>query len=116
MALRGRWLWVTDTRGGTLLVYRVLDGRIELSRRAHLPGGPFAITVDPDRYRFHVALTATNAVAELPAHGRPRALETRPAIRAPRGIAALEGADVLAVAGDDGLLQLVPLPAPGEPG
>jgi hypothetical protein len=72
--------------------------------------------VDPDRYRFHVALTTTNAVAELPAHGRPRALETRPAVRAPRGIAVLPGADVLAVAGRDGLLQLIPLPAPGDPG
>jgi len=116
MALRGRWLWVTDTRGNALLVYRVLEDRLELARRAHLPGGPFAITVDVDRYRLRVALTEANAVAELPAHGRPRVLETLPAVQAPRGLAVLGRADgPLAVAGADGLLQLAPLPAAQEP-
>ncbi len=114
MALRGRWLWVTDLRGNALLIYRVLEDRIEFARRAHLPGAPFAITVDPDRYRLRVALTASGSVAELPAHGRPRVLETLPALRAPRGVAVLAGADgPLAVTGADGLLQLAPLPAPG---
>jgi hypothetical protein len=114
MALRGRWLWVTDLRGNALLIYRVLEDRIELARRAHLPGGPFSITVDPDRYRLRVALTDSSAVAELPAHGRPRVLETLPALRAPRGVAVLAGADgPLAVTGAGGLLQLAPLPAPG---
>jgi hypothetical protein len=114
MARRGRWLWLTDLRGDALLIYRVLEDRIELARRAHLPGGPFAITVDPDRYRLRVVLTRTNAVAELPAHGRPRVLETLPALRAPRGLAVLAGADgPLAVSGADGLLQLAPLPTPG---
>ncbi|CAA9512070.1 MAG: hypothetical protein AVDCRST_MAG13-2856, partial [uncultured Solirubrobacteraceae bacterium] len=112
MALRGRWLWLTDSRGDALLIYRVLEDRIELARRAHLPGGPFAITVDPDRYRLRVALTRDNAIAELPAHGRPRVLERLPALQGPRGLAVLAGADgPLAVSGGDGLLQLAPLPA-----
>ncbi len=112
MALRGRWLWVTDTRGEALLVYRVIGDEIELARRVLLPGGPFAIAVDPDRYRIHVALTATGQVAELPAHGRPRVLERRAATRAPRGIAVLPGADGPLVAAGDGVLQLIPLPTP----
>jgi hypothetical protein len=111
MALRGRWLWVTDVRGDALLVYRVIGDTIELSRRVHLPGGPFAITVDPDRYRIHVALTATSDVAELPAHGRPRALETRPVPRGVRGVAALPGPDGGLVAAGDGVVHLLPLPA-----
>ena len=66
----GRWLWVLDTRGDALLVYRVRPA-LELARRVYLPGGPVALALDPVKHRLWVTLAETNEVVELPAHGRP---------------------------------------------
>jgi hypothetical protein len=69
--VRGRWCWVVDTRGEALLVFRVGDRDVELTRRLYLPGDPQGISVDRARGRLRVTLTARHEVVELLAHGRP---------------------------------------------
>jgi hypothetical protein len=73
VAASGRWAWVTDRVGGALLVY-ALRPTLEPTRRLYLAGGPTAIRVDRGSGRLRVRLSAADAVAELPAHGRPHVL------------------------------------------
>jgi DNA-binding beta-propeller fold protein YncE len=75
---RGRWLYVTDTTGGALLVF-ALRPRLELVHRVYLPGGPYAIAVRGDR--LWVTLSARNQVAELNVRRRPQLLRRLPAAR-----------------------------------
>lgn len=83
---RGRWLWVVDTAGEALLVFRVTDG-LELVRRVFLPGRPYGLARDARKGRLWVTLTRTNEVAELPAHGRPHELRRLPTLRQPDHVA-----------------------------
>ena len=110
-----RWLWVTDTRGDALLVFRTRP-KLELVRRVFLPGGPYAIALDTDKLRLWVTLTGTNEVAELPAHGRPRELRRFPTVRQPDALAVDSRTHRVSVGGvRDGVLQLIdpgPLPPP----
>jgi hypothetical protein len=71
---RGRWLYVTDTTGGALLVFAVRP-RLELVHRVYLPGAPYGIGVRGDRIR--VTLSARNRIAELNVRRRPQRLATR---------------------------------------
>jgi DNA-binding beta-propeller fold protein YncE len=105
-----RWLWVTDTRGGALLVYRIAP-RLELVRRLHLPGAPYGIAADPVHHRLWVTLTARNEVVELPAHGRPHVLRTLPTVRQPNGVAVDPRTARVFVTGlAEGVLQLIDPP------
>jgi DNA-binding beta-propeller fold protein YncE len=79
------WLYVTDTRGGALLVLRARP-RLELVRRAYLPGAPYGIAVDPCDGRLWVTLTARNELVELPAHGRPHPLRRFATVRQPDAV------------------------------
>ncbi len=100
----GRWLYVTDTAGGALLVFAVRP-RLELVHRVYLPGAPYAIAVRGDR--LWVTLTARNRLAELNVRRRPQLLRTLPAIRRPTAVAVRE--DGVAVAGA-GRLELITPP------
>jgi DNA-binding beta-propeller fold protein YncE len=71
---RGRWLYVTDTTGGALLVF-ALRPRLELVHRVYLPGAPYGIAVRGDRIR--VTLSARERVAVLNVRRRPQLLATR---------------------------------------
>jgi DNA-binding beta-propeller fold protein YncE len=103
----GDRLYVTDTRGGALLVF-VTRPKLALVRRVSLPGGPYAITVDPVRHRLWVTLTARNEVVSLAATGRPHPLARLPTVRGPAGVAVDPARGTLVVAGRDaGVLQLV---------
>jgi DNA-binding beta-propeller fold protein YncE len=102
-----RWLYVTDTRGGALLVYRIAP-ELELVRRLHLPGAPYGIAADPVRRRLWITLTARNEVVELPAHGRPHVLRRLPTVRQPNGVAVDPRSGRVFVTGlADGVLQLI---------
>jgi len=102
-----RWLWVTDTQGDALLVFRTRP-EFELVRRVYLPGGPYAIALDTGKVRLWVTLTGTNEVAELPAHGRPRELRRFPTVRQPNALAVDSRTHRVSVAGvRDGVVQLI---------
>jgi DNA-binding beta-propeller fold protein YncE len=104
------WLYVTDTRGGALLVYRIAP-TLELVRRLHLPGAPYGVAVDPVRNRLWVTLTAGNEVVELPAHGRPHVLRRLPTVRQPNGVGVDPRSGRVFVTGlTDGVLQLIDPP------
>jgi DNA-binding beta-propeller fold protein YncE len=100
----GRWLYVTDTAGGALLVF-ALRPKLELVHRVYLPGAPYAIAARGDR--LWVTLTARNQLAELNVRRRPQRLRTLPAIRRPTAVAA--DARGVAVAGA-GRLELITPP------
>jgi DNA-binding beta-propeller fold protein YncE len=107
VAAVGDRLYVTDTAGGALLVFATRP-RLALVRRVFLPGGPYAIAVDPVRHRLWVTLTARNEVVSLPANGRPRVVARRPTVRQPVGVAVDPARGTLAVGGRDaGVLQLI---------
>ncbi len=80
-----RWLWVTDTGGDALLVFR-LRPRLELVRRVFLPGGPYGLALDRAKRRLWVTLTGTNELVELPAHGRPSELRRFSTVRQPDAV------------------------------
>lgn len=102
-----RTLYVTDTAGGALLVFRVVP-RLQLVRRVDLPGGPYGIAVDPVRDRLWVTLTARNEVVELPAHGRPHVLRRFPTPRQPDTVSVDPGTGRVFVTGRSaGVLQLL---------
>ena len=106
-----RWLWITDTQGDALLVFRVRP-QLELVRRVFLPGGPYAIALDAKKLRLWVTLTGTNEVAELPANGRPRELRRFPTVRQPNGVQVSSGTHRVFVAGPRELQIFDPGPLP----
>jgi DNA-binding beta-propeller fold protein YncE len=109
---RGDYLWVVDTRGEALLVFRTRP-TFSLVRRLSLPGGPFAIALDKGRYRLWVTLTGTNEIAEFPSHGRPHELRRLPTVRQPDAIAVDPITHRLFVGGAGGALELIdPPPLP----
>jgi DNA-binding beta-propeller fold protein YncE len=106
-AALGRWLWVTDTQGEGLLIFR-LRPRLELVRRLYLGGGPYGIALDPVRRRLWVTLTGRNQVVTLPAHGRPHVLRRLATVRQPNSVAVDPASGRLFIAGRaDGVLQIV---------
>lgn len=111
-----RWLWVTDTQGDALLVFRTRP-KLELVRRVYLPAGPYAIALDEGKLRLWVTLTGTSEVAELPANGRPHELRRFPTVRQPDALAVDSRTHRVFVGGArDRVLQLIdpgPLPPPG---
>ncbi len=112
-AALGNWLWVVDTQGDGLLVYR-LRPSLRLERRVRLAPGPYGIAVDPVRCRLWVTLTGSNRVDELPAHGRPHVLASFPTVRQPNDVAVDSRTGRVFVGGRaDGVVQL--LDPPGAP-
>ena len=86
VACMAAWCWVTDTRGGALLVFSTRP-KLEPTRRLYLPGGPYGIALDERRRRLFVTLPARNELVELPAHGRPHVLRRWPTVRQPGSVA-----------------------------
>jgi DNA-binding beta-propeller fold protein YncE len=103
----GHYLYVSDTAGGSLLVFRTTP-ELRLTRRYALPGGPYGIAFDPERRRLWVTLTATNELVELAAGARPHRLRTYPTVRQPDSVAVQPRSGRVFVAGKyDGVLQLL---------
>ena len=100
-------LYVTDTQGGSLLVFETRP-ELVLTRRVFLPGAPYGIAADSVRHRLWVTLTARNEVVSLPANGRPRPLVRLATIRQPDRVAVDSATGTVAVAGRDArVLQLI---------
>jgi DNA-binding beta-propeller fold protein YncE len=112
----GNYLYVTDTTGGAVLIFRVAGG-LRLERRYPLAGSPYAIAYDGLRRRLWVTLTATNELVELSAGRRPRELRRFPSVRGPVDVAVAPASGRVVVSGAGGdLVQLLdppPLPAGG---
>jgi len=106
-----RWLWIADTQGNALLVFRTRP-ELELVRRVFLPGGPYAIALDATKLRLWVTLTGTNEIAELPANGRPRELRRFPTVRQPDAVAVDSATHRVFVGGRRELQLLDPGPLP----
>jgi DNA-binding beta-propeller fold protein YncE/predicted small lipoprotein YifL len=108
----GDLVWVVDTQGDALLVFR-LRPMLQLVRRVRLAGGPYGIALDPVRRRLWVTLTGTNELVELPAHGRPHILTSVPTVRQPNDVAVDSRTGRVFVAGRaDGVVQLYDPPGP----
>lgn len=102
---QGRF-YVADTVGDGLLVFETRPA-LRLSRRVALPGSPYGVTVDRERARLWVTLTARNRLVELSGGARPRVLRTFPAVRQPNTVAVDPATGRVFVTGKaDGVLQL----------
>jgi DNA-binding beta-propeller fold protein YncE len=78
----GHYLYVTDTVGGSVLVFRA-HPHLELTRRVALPGGPYAIAYDGARWALWITLTARNRVVEYAAGAIPVPRHSYPSVRSP---------------------------------
>jgi len=103
----GNYLYVVDTKAGSLLVFRIVP-ELHLARRYPLPGAPYGIASDPRSRRIWVTLTATNELVELTAGARPRELRRFPAVRQPNSVATDPATGRVFVTGKvGGVLQLL---------
>jgi DNA-binding beta-propeller fold protein YncE len=102
---QGRF-YVADTAGDGLLVFETRP-ELRLSRRVALLGSPYGVTVDRERARLWVTLTARNELVELSGGARPRVLRTFPAVRQPNTVAVDPATGRVFVTGRvEGVLQL----------
>jgi DNA-binding beta-propeller fold protein YncE len=106
----GRSLYVADTGGGALLVYRVSPHLQQVARIA-LGGSPYGMAVDAVRHRLWVTLTADNILVAFDLTGRlPRRVATIPTVRQPNTVALDASTGTLFVTGAAaGVLQIIPL-------
>lgn len=98
-------LYVTDTAGDALLVFRA-QPELELRRRLAMPTSPYGIDIDTERQRLFVTLQGTNRLVKLSTKG-PRTVATIPTVRQPRSVAVDDRTGRAFVTGDEGVLQLV---------
>ena len=100
-------LFVADTTGGAILVYRIRP-ELALTRRVNMPGSPYGLAVDNERHRLFVTQTARNQLTELTAEGRPRVVARHPTPQQPNTVAVDERTGRVAVTGKvDGVVQLL---------
>jgi DNA-binding beta-propeller fold protein YncE len=106
----GNYLYVADTQGGALLVFRILP-TLHLTRRYPLPGSPYGLAVDHVHGRIWVTLTARNEVVEMTVGARPHVIARLPTPRQPNSVAVEPRSGRALVAGKaDGVLQLLDPP------
>ena len=87
VAAAGGLVYVADTEGDAILVYR-LRPKFEFLDRANLPGAPYGLALDRRRGRLWVTLTERNEVIryELTEHA-PRRVASYPTVRQPNSVA-----------------------------
>ena len=103
----GNRLFVADTAGGAILVFRIRPA-LRLTRRVSMPGSPYGLAIDHRRHRLFVTQTARNQLTELTAEGRPHVVARYPTPRQPNTVAVDEQTGRVAVTGKvDGTLQLL---------
>ena len=103
----GRYLYVTDSVGGSVLVFHTL-GELALVRRYGLTGNPWAIVHDERRRRLWVTLAGANRVAELSTGRRIRRLADYAALRRPSAVAVDDRTGAVSVTGrEQGVVQLL---------
>jgi DNA-binding beta-propeller fold protein YncE len=101
----GRYLYVTDSVGGSVLVFHSRGG-LALVRRYGLAGNPWAIVHDERRRRLWVTLASANRLAELTTGRRIRRLGDYPTLRQPSAVAADRGG-VSVTGREQGAVQLL---------
>jgi DNA-binding beta-propeller fold protein YncE len=100
-------LYVVDTAGDALLVFRVKP-QLQLTRRVRLPGAPYGVAYDPVRLRLWVTASRDNTLTELRARGRPAVRRTFPSVRQPDTVAVDPVTGRVFVTGRaDGVLQVL---------
>ncbi len=100
-------IYITDTRGGALLVFET-DPRLRFVGRVPLEGSPYGLALDARRGRVLVTLTARNELVELTTGAEPREVRRLPTVRQPNTLAVDERTGRIAVASrTDGTLQLI---------
>ena len=99
-------LYVTDTAGDALLVFRATGDELELRRRLAMPTSPYGIDIDRRRERLFVTLQGSNRLIKLWTNG-PRTVASIPTVRQPRAVAVDEETGRAFVTGDEGVVQLV---------
>jgi len=100
-------LFVADTAGGAVLVYRIRPD-LALTRRVSVPGSPYGLAIDHRRHRLFVTQTTRNQLTELTAEGRPHVVARYPTPRQPNSVAVDERSGRVAVTGKvDGVVQLL---------
>jgi DNA-binding beta-propeller fold protein YncE len=104
--------YVTDTRGGAILVYEARPEPEQIGR-VSLPGSPYGIAVDPERGHLWVTLTSENQLVQLALEGGTlRELARYPTVREPNTVAVDTASGRVFVTGRaDGVLQILD---PGE--
>jgi DNA-binding beta-propeller fold protein YncE len=99
-------LFVTDTAGDALLVFRTRP-ELKLVRRLAMPTSPYGIAIDRRRERLWVTLTGTNRIVKLWTRG-PRTVARLAAVRQPDTVAVDESTGRAFVTGRvEGVVQLV---------
>jgi hypothetical protein len=91
--------YVSDTRGGAVLVY---EAKPELEQVTRLPldgGSPYGISIDPERSQLWVTLTAENTVVQYDIEGEPEELNRYPTVRQPNTVAVNPASGRVFVAG-----------------
>ena len=107
----GNYLYVTDAKGGALLVFRIVP-ELHLLRRYPLPGAPYGIAHDARNNRLWATLTATNELVELSAGARVRELRRFPAVRQPDRVEVDPHTGRVTVTGEKARQVLEPPPLP----
>lgn len=100
--------YVTDTRGGSILVYEPRP-EPELLYSLPLPGSPYGIDVDPERGHLWVTLTAENRVVQFALEEDAlRELASYPTVAEPNTVAVnTANGRVFVTGGADGELQIL---------
>jgi DNA-binding beta-propeller fold protein YncE len=99
-------LYVTDTAGDALLVFRTRP-ELQLVRRLAMATSPYGIALDRRHRRLFVTLTGTNRLIKLWTNG-PRTVADVPTVRQPDTVAVDEETGRAFVTGrSDGVLQLL---------
>jgi len=100
-------LYITDTRGGALLVYETRP-RLRFVGRVPLAGSPYGLAIDRRQGRVLVTLTGRNELVELTTGDEPREVRRVPTVRQPNTLAVDERTGRIAIASrTDGTLQLI---------
>ncbi|MGH3089727.1 MAG: SMP-30/gluconolactonase/LRE family protein, partial [Rubrobacteraceae bacterium] len=100
----GERFYVTDTRGGALLVYDASGPEPEMVESAPLDGGsPYGIAIDRERDELWVTLVAGNRVVRYDVGGdAPEEIESYPTVRQPNTVAVNPESGRVFVAGAEG--------------
>ena len=103
----GDYVFVADTAGGAVLVFRIRP-ELALVRRYAIPDGPYGMAIDNRRHRMFVTQTGRNRLWVLNVGARLTKLAVHPTPRQPDAVAVDERTGRVYVTGAaDGVLQFL---------
>jgi DNA-binding beta-propeller fold protein YncE len=109
------YFYVTDTRGGALLVYEARPELRQVDRVALPERSPYGLAVDPERSQLWVTLTARNRVVQYALEDSgPREISSFHTVRQPNSVTVDPVSGRVFIAGrEEGVLQILD-PGSGE--